>query len=40
MHDWKRRSERFLRASWLPYTTVRTGWFDYNAPDQHRLCFL
>ena len=39
-HDWKRRSERFLRASGLPYTIVRPGWFDYNAPDQHQLCFL
>jgi uncharacterized protein YbjT (DUF2867 family) len=39
-HDWKRRSERLLRASGLPYTIVRPGWFDYNAPDQHHLCFL
>ena len=29
-HDWKRRSERLLRASGLPYTIVRPGWFDYN----------
>jgi uncharacterized protein YbjT (DUF2867 family) len=36
-HDWKRRSERLVRASGLPYTIVRPGWFDYNAPDQHRL---
>lgn len=36
-HDWKRRSERLLRSSGLPYTIVRPGWFDYNAPDQHRL---
>jgi uncharacterized protein YbjT (DUF2867 family) len=25
--DWKRRSERLLRASGLPYTIVRPGWF-------------
>jgi uncharacterized protein YbjT (DUF2867 family) len=39
-HDWKRRSERLVRASGLPYTIVRPGWFDYNAPDQHRLALL
>ncbi|SNB81667.1 NAD(P)H-binding [Rhodoblastus acidophilus] len=39
-HDWKRRSERLLRASGLPYTIVRPGWFDYNAPDQHRIVLL
>jgi uncharacterized protein YbjT (DUF2867 family) len=39
-HDWKRRSERLVRASALPYTIVRPGWFDYNAPDQHRLVLL
>lgn len=38
--DWKRRGERLLRASGLPYTIVRPGWFDYHAPDQHRLVFL
>jgi uncharacterized protein YbjT (DUF2867 family) len=38
--DWKRRSERLVRASGLPYTIVRPGWFDYNDPDQHRLVFL
>jgi uncharacterized protein YbjT (DUF2867 family) len=26
--DWKRRGERLLRASGLPYTIVRPGWFD------------
>ena len=36
-HDWKRRSERLVRASGHPYTIVRPGWFDDNAPDQHRL---
>jgi uncharacterized protein YbjT (DUF2867 family) len=36
-HDWKRRGERLVRASGLPYTIVRPGWFDYNAADQHRL---
>jgi uncharacterized protein YbjT (DUF2867 family) len=39
-HDWKRRSERLVRASGLPYTIVRPGWFDYNEPDQHRLVLL
>ena len=39
-HDWKRRSERLLRASGLPYTIVRPGWFDCNAPDRERLVCL
>ena len=39
-HDWKRRSERLVRASGLPYTIVRPGWFDCNAPNEHRLVFL
>jgi uncharacterized protein YbjT (DUF2867 family) len=39
-HDWKRRGERLVRASGLPYTIVRPGWFDYNAPDQRRLVML
>jgi uncharacterized protein YbjT (DUF2867 family) len=26
--DWKRRGERLLRASGLPYTVIRPGWFD------------
>jgi uncharacterized protein YbjT (DUF2867 family) len=39
-HDWKRRSERLVRASGLPYTIVRPGWFDYNDPDQQRLVLL
>ena len=39
-HDWKRRSERLVRASGHRYTIVRPGWFDYNAPDQHRLTLL
>jgi uncharacterized protein YbjT (DUF2867 family) len=39
-HDWKRRSERLVRASGLPYTIVRPGWFDYNGPDEHKLVFL
>ena len=38
--DWKRRGERLLRASGLPYTIVRPGWFDYNADDQLRPMFL
>ncbi|MFK0100177.1 SDR family oxidoreductase [Streptomyces sp. NPDC091040] len=39
-HDWKRRGERLVRASGLPYTIVRPGWFDYNEPDEHRLVML
>src|SRR5208282_6011834 len=39
-HDWKRRSERLVRASGLPYTIVRPGWFDGNGPDEHRLVLL
>jgi len=39
-HDWKRRSERLIRVSGLPYTIVRPGWFDYNAADQERLVCL
>lgn len=38
--DWKRRGERLLRASGLPYTIVRPGWFDYNADDQLSPVFL
>jgi len=38
-HDWKRRAERLVRASSLPYTIVRPGWFDYNAPDEQHLVF-
>lgn len=36
-HDWKRRGERLVRASGLPYTIVRPGWFDANDDDQQRL---
>jgi len=39
-HDWKRRSERLVRASGLPYTIVRPGWFDYNKPDEQKPVFL
>ena len=39
-HDWKRRSERLVRASGRPYTIVRPGWFDYNAPTEQRLLLL
>ncbi|MGA2890939.1 MAG: SDR family oxidoreductase [Terracidiphilus sp.] len=39
-HDWKRRSERLVRASGCPYTIVRPGWFDYNKADEHKLVFL
>jgi uncharacterized protein YbjT (DUF2867 family) len=40
VHDWKRRSERLVRASGRPYTIVRPGWFDYNVPDQQKLVAL
>src|SRR5271165_4798533 len=30
-HDWKRRSERLVRASGLPYTIVRPGWSSSRA---------
>lgn len=39
-HDWKRRSERLVRASGLPYTIVRPGWFDHNRPGEHQLVLL
>lgn len=39
-YDWKRRGERLVRASGLPYTIVRPGWFDYNDADQQKLVFL
>jgi uncharacterized protein YbjT (DUF2867 family) len=39
-HDWKRRAERLVRASRLPYTIVRPGWFDYNKANEHQLVFL
>jgi uncharacterized protein YbjT (DUF2867 family) len=39
-HDWKRRGERLVRGSGLPYTIVRPGWFDYNEPDQLHLVML
>ena len=39
-HDWKRRAERLVRASGLPYAIVRPGWFDYNKADEHQLVFL
>ena len=39
-HDWKRRGERLVRASGLPYTIVRPGWFDYNKASEKRLVLL
>lgn len=39
-HDWKRRGERLVRVSGLPYTIVRPGWFDYNDADQNRIVLL
>jgi uncharacterized protein YbjT (DUF2867 family) len=35
--DWKRRSERLVRASGAPYTIVRPGWFDAVGPGDDRL---
>ncbi|MCB8902067.1 MULTISPECIES: SDR family oxidoreductase [unclassified Streptomyces] len=34
---WKRRSERLVRASGLPYTIVRPGWFDHATETQRHL---
>ena len=39
-HDWKRRSERLVRACGHPYTIVRPGWFDYNTPDEVAIVML
>lgn len=39
-HDWKRRGERLVRASGLPYTIVRPGWFDAGGPDQRAVVML
>jgi len=34
--DWKRRGERLLRASGVPFTIVRPGWFDAGSGrEQH-----
>ncbi|WP_369230442.1 SDR family oxidoreductase [Streptomyces sp. R21] len=38
--EWKRRSERLVRAGGLPHTIVRPGWFDMNGPDEQRPVFL
>lgn len=35
--DWKRRGERLLRASGLPYTVVRPGWFDAGTGAELRI---
>ncbi|WP_109078367.1 SDR family oxidoreductase [Aggregatibacter kilianii] len=34
---WKRRMERVVRASQLPYTIVRPSWFDCNEPNAQQL---
>ncbi|WP_026554550.1 SDR family oxidoreductase [Arthrobacter sp. 35W] len=39
-HDWKRRSERLVRASGNAYTIVRPGWFDYNDENQLAITLL
>ncbi|MDO4631661.1 MAG: SDR family oxidoreductase [Corynebacterium sp.] len=33
---WKRRGERLLRSSGLPYTIIRPGWFDAGSEDEQR----
>ena len=38
-HDWKRHSERLVRASGNEYTIVRPGWFDMEGADEHQLKF-
>ena len=38
--DWKRRAERLVRASGLPYTIVRPGWFDFIGPNEQRLVLM
>ncbi len=35
--NWKRRGERVLRASGLPYTIVRPGWFDGGTGSESRV---
>lgn len=35
--EWKRRSERLVRASGAPYTIVRPGWFDNTSPGDDAL---
>jgi uncharacterized protein YbjT (DUF2867 family) len=35
--DWKRRGERLLRCSGLPYTIVRPGWFDAGSGHEERV---
>ncbi len=35
--DWKRRAERLIRATSLPYTIVRPGWFDCNSESEQKL---
>jgi uncharacterized protein YbjT (DUF2867 family) len=39
-YDWKRRSERLVRASGNPYTIIRPGWFDYNDANQLQITML
>lgn len=39
-HDWKRRSERLIRASGNDYTIVRPGCFDYNDDGQLEITML
>lgn len=34
---WKRRAERLVRASGIPYTIIRPSWFDTNKTDEQML---
>lgn len=34
---WKRRAERLVRASGIPYTIIRPSWFDHNQADELAL---
>ncbi len=34
--EWRRRGERLIRASRVPYTIIRPGWFDGHSPGDDR----
>lgn len=35
--EWRRRGERLIRASQVPYTIIRPGWFDGHSPGDDRV---
>lgn len=37
--NWKRGAERLVRAYGAPYTIVRPGWFDLQAPTENAVLF-